>query len=106
MNGTAKESMVGSVVVGGDRDADHQEDEYNDGDNQHNGTSRGKRKRASTSTAGGFLGLADITMKLAKRNGGLPHLCLDAKNNGGRGLLGIEAHYAIPVRIMRTDELQ
>ena len=102
MNGTGNgESMVGSVVVGGDRDADDQEDGYGDDNPQQ---STGKRKRASA--AAGFLGVADITMKLAKRNGGLPHLCLDAKNNGGRGLLGIEAHYAIPVRILRTDELQ
>uniref|UniRef100_A0A7S2A7M3 Checkpoint protein n=1 Tax=Trieres chinensis TaxID=1514140 RepID=A0A7S2A7M3_TRICV len=43
-----------------------------------------------------------IVMKLAKRNGGLPCLCLDASCAGG----SVEVHHAIPVRIMRADEMQ
>lgn len=103
MNGTGSESMIGSVLV--ENEDGYQAGTFNEGNSSEsrNGASGGKRKRVS---AGGFLGVVDITMKLAKRNGGLPHLCLDAKTNGGRGLLGIEAHYAIPVRIMRTDEFQ
>jgi len=44
-----------------------------------------------------------ITMKLAKRNGGLPCLCLDALGGAGGG---IDLHHAIPVRIMRAAEMQ
>lgn len=43
-----------------------------------------------------------IVMKLAKRNGGLPCLCLDASCAGG----SVEIHHAIPVRIMRAAEMQ
>jgi len=41
-------------------------------------------------------------MKLAKRNGGLPCLCLDASCAGG----SVEVHHAIPVRIMRAADMQ
>ena len=44
-----------------------------------------------------------IVMKLAKRNGGIPCLCIDAMG-GGRG--AIEVHHAIPIRIMRAVEMQ
>jgi hypothetical protein len=68
----------------------------------------------------------EINIKLAKRNGGLPHLCFDVKDpftyssssnhykrkhdhdhdhDRDRGQ-GIGVNYAIPVRIMRVDELQ
>ena len=40
-------------------------------------------------------------LKLAKRNG-LPCLCLDSFAAGG----SVEVHHAIPVRIMRADEMQ
>ena len=45
-----------------------------------------------------------VVLKLAKRNGGLPCLCVDlgASPRGG----GIEVHHAIPVRIMRAAEMQ
>lgn len=43
-----------------------------------------------------------IIMKLAKRNG-MACLCLDAIG-GGRG--GVEVHHAIPVLIMRAEEIQ
>uniref|UniRef100_A0A7S4HHD0 Checkpoint protein n=1 Tax=Odontella aurita TaxID=265563 RepID=A0A7S4HHD0_9STRA len=43
-----------------------------------------------------------IVMKLAKRNGGLPCLCLDSACAGG----SVEIHHAIPVRIMRAAEMQ
>lgn len=43
-----------------------------------------------------------IIMKLAKRNG-MACLCLDAMG-GGRG--GVEVHHAIPVLIMRAEEIQ
>eukprot|EP01083_Nonionella_stella_P089985 251361_1 len=47
----------------------------------------------------------EVTMKLAKRNGGMPHICLDVRDvNVGEG--GIGVHHAIPVRIMRVEELQ
>jgi len=46
-----------------------------------------------------------VVMKLAKRNGGIPCLCLDAVHaGGGRG--NIEVHHAIPIRIMRAVEMQ
>jgi len=40
-------------------------------------------------------------LKLAKRNG-LPCLCLDSSAAGG----SVEVHHAIPVRIMRADDMQ
>ena len=47
----------------------------------------------------------EVSIKLAKRNGGLPHLCLDVKDmHVSEG--GIGVNYAVPVRIMRVDELQ
>ncbi len=59
----------------------------------------------------------EVSMKLAKRNGGLPHLCFDVKDasyigGSGTGIRentgggGIGVNYAVPVRIMRVDELQ
>lgn len=61
----------------------------------------------------------EVSIKLAKRNGGLPHLCFDVRDpftysatatnsngNGGKDGIGIGVNYAIPVRIMRVDELQ
>jgi len=45
-----------------------------------------------------------IVMKLAKRNGGIPCLCLDAMGGAGRGAM--EVHHAIPIRIMRAIEMQ
>ena len=47
-----------------------------------------------------FLG-SIIVLKLAKRNG-LPCLCLDSSTPGGM----VDLHHAIPVRIMRPDEMQ
>jgi len=44
-----------------------------------------------------------IVMKLAKRNGGIPCLCIDAMG-GNRG--AIEVHHAIPIRMMRVAEMQ
>ena len=68
----------------------------------------------------------ELTIKLAKRNGGLPHLCLDVKDNKpssqeiaslsipnqnnatailpSSSMIGV--HHAIPVRMMRVEELQ
>mmetsp|Transcript_12770 Transcript_12770/g.26403 ORF Transcript_12770/g.26403 Transcript_12770/m.26403 type:complete len:423 (+) Transcript_12770:243-1511(+) len=45
-----------------------------------------------------------VVMKLAKRNGGLPCLCIDANTLPGRG--AVEVHHAIPIRIMRAAEMQ
>jgi len=41
-----------------------------------------------------------IIMKLAKRQGGLPCLCMDASN------ATVEVHHAIPVRILRAAEME
>lgn len=41
-------------------------------------------------------------LKLAKRSGGFPCLCIDASCAGG----SVEVHHAIPVRIMRAAEMQ
>ena len=51
---------------------------------------------------GGWLG-PEVTMKLAKRNGGLPHLCLEVKDVGRNG---IGVHHAIPIKILNVQELQ
>ena len=53
----------------------------------------------------------EINIKLAKRNGGLPHLCFDVKDpftysSSSNNDHGIGVNYSIPVRIMRVDELQ
>jgi len=78
----------------------------------------------------GVVGL-ELTIRLRKTNGGLPHLCLDVKDYklGGIGIGGQEipltmpqnqnqqqmqsqhssmigVHHAIPVRMMRVEELQ
>ena len=45
-----------------------------------------------------------VVMKLAKRNGGLPCLCIDANSLPGRG--AVEVHHAIPIRVMRAAEMQ
>ena len=42
------------------------------------------------------------TFKLAKRNGGMPCLCIDASCSP----LGVDVHHAIPVRIMRAEDMQ
>ena len=48
-----------------------------------------------------------VVMKLAKRNGGLPCLCIDANSlPGGRGGGSVEVHHAIPIRVMRAVEMQ
>lgn len=78
-------------------------------------------------SAGGVSG-PELVIKLAKRNGGLPHLCLDVKENklyssdiivqtsnsttpqrntsssSSSNMIGV--HHAIPVRIMKVQELQ
>mmetsp|Transcript_21979 Transcript_21979/g.26927 ORF Transcript_21979/g.26927 Transcript_21979/m.26927 type:complete len:300 (-) Transcript_21979:641-1540(-) len=68
-----------------------------------------KRRQSSEMRFGG----PDLTIKLAKRNGGLPHLCLDVKDGNSNaqsnnvsfsGTIGV--HHAIPVRMMRVEELQ
>lgn len=65
-------------------------------------------------------GMHEVSIKLAKRNGGLPHLCFDIKDatymsiggtrarngNSGNTTSGIGVNYSVPVRIMRVDELQ
>ena len=69
----------------------------------------------------------ELTIKLAKRNGGLPHLCLDIKDSKSNQEVAsfsanimqpqdlllassssrmIGVHHAIPVRMMRVEELQ
>ena len=47
-----------------------------------------------------------VVMKLAKRNGGLPCLCIDANSLPGRGGGSVEVHHAIPIRVMRAPEMQ
>jgi HUS1 checkpoint protein len=42
------------------------------------------------------------TFKLAKRNGGMPCLCIDASCSP----LGVDVHHAIPVRIMPAKDMQ
>lgn len=47
----------------------------------------------------------EVTIKLAKRNGGLPHLCLDTRDvfisESGMGM-----HHMIPVKMMSVEEFQ
>jgi len=67
----------------------------------------GTQKNMDGRGTGGMASLfsQEVTMKLAKRNGGMPHICLDVRDvNVGEG--GIGVHHAIPVRIMRVEELQ
>ena len=40
------------------------------------------------------------TMKLAKRNGGIPCLCIDAMSSGS----SVELHHAIPITVMRVED--
>lgn len=84
--------------------------------------SGGKVDIASANNINGVSG-PELTIKLAKRNGGMPHLCLDVKdyhnNNSSSNnnrqipqapgssmsrMIGV--HHAIPVRMMRVEELQ
>ena len=79
---------------------------------------------------GAMVASHEVSIKLAKRNGGVPHLCFDIRDpftysannsnhghghgngngngngNGSNDGIGIGVNYAIPVRIMRVDELQ
>jgi HUS1 checkpoint protein len=71
------------------------------------------------SLAGSLGSSHEVSIKLAKRNGGLPHLCFEVKDasyvgNGanhnadgsGKNKGGIGVNYAVPVKMMRVDELQ
>jgi Hus1-like protein len=49
------------------------------------------------------MSLHTTTMKLAKRHGGIPCLCLDGKCHGSAAF---EVYHAIPVRIMRAGDIQ
>eukprot|EP00557_Chaetoceros_sp_GSL56_P008485 CAMPEP_0176489402 /NCGR_PEP_ID=MMETSP0200_2-20121128/7264_1 /TAXON_ID=947934 /ORGANISM="Chaetoceros sp., Strain GSL56" /LENGTH=413 /DNA_ID=CAMNT_0017886531 /DNA_START=109 /DNA_END=1350 /DNA_ORIENTATION=- len=74
----------------------------------------------SISGAASSLG-SEVIIKLAKRNGGLPHLCFEVRDPltthhnridevggvvGGAVAEGIGVNYAVPVRIMKVVELQ
>ena len=61
----------------------------------------------------------EVNIKLAKRNGGLPHLCFDVRDpltysynhrnsnyNADNQKTGVGVNYAIPVTIMKVEELQ
>ncbi len=93
------------------------------------------RQKYGTS-ANGAVGMGvigpELTIKLAKRNGEMPHLCLDVKENkqssqeiaslsvpnhghnnqnhlqgmGSSNSTMVGVHHAIPVRMMRVEELQ
>ena len=67
-------------------------DDSNNNNNNNNNTSQNHNS---------FLHGSVIILKLAKRNG-LPCLCLDSSTAGG----SVDLHHAIPVRIMRADEMQ
>jgi hypothetical protein len=54
-------------------------------------------------TDGHIMSLHTTTMKLAKRHGGIPCLCLDGKSHGSAAF---EVYHAIPVRIMRAGDMQ
>jgi hypothetical protein len=78
-----------------------------DDSNRSRGVQR-NRKRSRTSqdnnsSCHSIISGPEVTLKLAKRNGGLPHLCLDTMHVGQGE---IEVHHAIPVRIMRVEDLQ
>mmetsp|Transcript_22855 Transcript_22855/g.65949 ORF Transcript_22855/g.65949 Transcript_22855/m.65949 type:complete len:290 (+) Transcript_22855:225-1094(+) len=60
----------------------------------------------ATTTPAASLVPTIVVMKLAKRNGGLPCLCLDANSLPGRGGGAVEVHHAIPIRVMRAVEMQ
>lgn len=75
-------------------------------------------QKEATQGGGNFVsmgaGNSEVILKLAKRNGGLPHLCFEVKdpvtysntNDGLAPTKGIGVNYAVPVRIMRVVELQ
>ena len=75
------------------------------------GGSGGSNKVMNTTTATNAMAASltptIVVMKLAKRNGGLPCLCIDANSlPGGRGGGSVEVHHAIPIRVMRAVEMQ
>ena len=77
-----------SVLNGGDDTSRRQRRGYHDTDNPP-----------------GIVGVLESStsvMKLAKRNGGIPCLCIDAVSGGG----SVEVHHAIPVKIMRVEDVQ
>jgi len=84
---------------------------------------KGVMETQKEASAAGALGAShEVSIKLAKRNGGLPHLCFEVKDsnyvgNGanhhhrsadgsGKDKSGIGVNYAVPVKMMRVDELQ
>ena len=61
----------------------------------------------STTAAASALTPTIVVMKLAKRNGGLPCLCIDANAlPSARGGAAVDVHHAIPIRVMRAVEMQ
>ena len=67
----------------------------------HNSNADDANPTSPATPAPYFMNGSVIILKLAKRNG-LPCLCLDSAAAGG----SVEIHHAIPVRIMRADEMQ
>jgi len=78
-------------------------------------------QKEATNNGGNFVTIGassiEVIIKLAKRNGGLPHLCFEVRdpltfntrtdvNHGNAATEGIGVNYAVPVRIMRVVELQ
>jgi len=62
---------------------------------------------ATNTTAASALTPTIVVMKLAKRNGGLPCLCIDANAlPSARGGAAVDVHHAIPIRVMRAVEMQ
>ena len=61
----------------------------------------------NNTTAASALTPTIVVMKLAKRNGGLPCLCIDANAlPSARGGAAVDVHHAIPIRVMRAVEMQ
>lgn len=53
------------------------------------------------------MGAGHTVLKLAKRNGGIPCLCLDAATTGSHNSSTcIQVHHAIPVRVRKHSEMQ
>ena len=71
------------------------------------GSTANNSAMGSTTTAASALTPTIVVMKLAKRNGGLPCLCIDANAlPSARGGAAVDVHHAIPIRVMRAVEMQ
>lgn len=100
-----KTALQSVLSGGGGGGGNHNDGDHNDSRPRHGRSSNkiGGNLSGSSSQIVGPLEPTTTTMKLAKRNGGIPCLCLDSPCGGDSV---VDLHHAIPVRVMRVEDVQ